>query len=192
MFPAGDFVRQSLDMKPYISLQHDPVTASNRHASLYIEQHNNILKDVYAKDASDHRLDIAHVVSGIQEIDDRIKLSFIQNRKPEEGFIFPVQVCKDKRIKEGFYHRHCRPEWLDQYDFSIFSKQDGGLYCLSCTLFPNHTLPGRPRLFVSSPYKSWNNAVCLQVHAAMEYHKSTYAEMVFFLSRMKSIKLFDV
>lgn len=97
----------------------------------------------------DSQVDIRSVVQGkIKNISNEQKQLLIGNRKPRKGHEFPARTYTDNRRLDGKVNRYCKPEW---FEFLAYSKQEDGIYRLSCILFPTQ------KWFLSS--KTYHNTL---------------------------------
>lgn len=133
-------------------------------------------------------IDICNVVTQRMETSDEEKSCLIANRVPGETFVFPARQYKDSRKKDGMMSRYCNRSWFESYQFLTYSKQDDGLFCLCCILFPVQAERGsRAENFIKRPYTNWKNATSdLKIHASLGYHRASMARMTAFISTAKN------
>ena len=106
----------------------------------------------------------------------------IEQRMPEKSYKYPAKIYKDKKRKDGTYQRFCNSSWLEEFDFLAYSKEQDGLYCLACVLFPTPGQAGRAQRLIDQPYSNWKDArQHSSQHHSLDYHQKSYAKMEAFV-----------
>lgn len=78
--------------------------------------------------------------------------------------------------------RYCNRDWLIEFPFLSYSKQQDGLYCLSCVCFPTGGGVVRADNLIKNPYQNWKNAHAdLINHSSLLYHKTADAIRLAFI-----------